>query len=70
MIVRPFTLFALFLSSVVEKYVINGVVDGTGTALRDSSAGLRRIQSGYVRNYALSILLGAVLVVGYYLFKK
>jgi NADH-quinone oxidoreductase subunit L len=69
-IVRPFTLFALFLSSVVEKYVINGVVDGTGTALRDSSAGLRRIQSGYVRNYALSILLGAVLVVGYYLFKK
>jgi NADH-quinone oxidoreductase subunit L len=70
LIVRPFTLLALFLSSIVEKYVINGVVDGTGTTLRDSSAGLRRVQSGYVRNYALSILLGAVLVVGYYVFKK
>lgn len=69
-IVRPITMLGLFLNAVVERYVINGIVDGTAEAVRESSGELRQIQSGYVRNYALSILLGAVLVVGYYVFYR
>ncbi len=69
-IVRPITVVGLFLNSAVERFVINGAVDGSGLALSEWSGNLRRLQSGYVRNYALSILLGAVLVVGYYIFRK
>jgi len=34
--------------------------------LRGISAGLRRLQTGYVRNYALAILIGVVLIILYY----
>ena len=33
--------------------------------VRRDSAWLSRVQSGFVRNYALSIFLGAVIVIGY-----
>ncbi len=69
-VVRPIIVLGLFLSTVVERFVINGLVEGSAAALRDSSRDMRRVQSGYVRNYALSILLGAVLVVGYYVFRR
>jgi hypothetical protein len=32
------------------------------------SGRLRLTETGYARNYALSILLGAVILVGYYVF--
>ncbi|MBY0288679.1 MAG: NADH-quinone oxidoreductase subunit L [Mycobacteriaceae bacterium] len=44
------------------------VVDGAGTGLAAlvsrSSAGLRQLQTGFARSYALSMLAGALLVVG------
>ena len=43
-------------------------VDGAGTGLAAlvsrSSSGLRQLQTGYARSYALSMLAGALLVVG------
>jgi NADH-quinone oxidoreductase subunit L len=69
-VVRPFVLVGLFLNAVVEKFVINGIVDGSALAVRASAGDLRRVQTGYVRNYALSILFGAVLVVFYYVIHK
>jgi NADH-quinone oxidoreductase subunit L len=33
------------------------------------SASMRKIQNGFVRSYALSILLGVVLILGYLIFK-
>jgi hypothetical protein len=33
--------------------------------VRRDSVWLSRLQSGFVRNYALSIFLGAVVVIGY-----
>ena len=47
--------------------VIDGIVNGTATVVGTSAAGLRRIQTGSVRTYAGSVLVGAVLVLGYYL---
>jgi NADH-quinone oxidoreductase subunit L len=49
--------------------VIDGLVNGTATAVAGSAAALRRIQTGSVRTYAGSILVGVVLVLGYYLWR-
>jgi NADH-quinone oxidoreductase subunit L len=47
--------------------VIDGAVNGAGALVRSFAAALRLYQTGYVRNYALSILLGVIFVVGYFL---
>jgi NADH-quinone oxidoreductase subunit L len=49
------------------------VIDGAGNALGHATqawaSGLRRLQSGFVRTYALSILIGAVLMLTYILLR-
>ena len=47
--------------------VIDGAVNGAGALVRSFAATIRLYQTGYVRNYALSILLGVIFVVGYFL---
>ena len=51
----------------VDAQLIDGVVNGTGGAVRSLSGWLRLLQTGSVRTYAASLLLGAVLILGYYL---
>jgi NADH-quinone oxidoreductase subunit L len=43
---------------------VDGLVNGTAAALGGSSGRLRRLQTGFVRSYALSMLGGSVLVIG------
>jgi NADH-quinone oxidoreductase subunit L len=43
---------------------VDGLVNGSAAALGGSSARLRRLQTGFVRSYALSMLGGSVLVIG------
>ena len=45
-----------------DKHVIDGAVNGVGTVVEVSSAKSRTLQTGYVRNYALGILVGAIVV--------
>jgi hypothetical protein len=40
-----------------------------GFAVRGSSAVLRRLQTGSVRAYAMSIFVGVVAIVGYFLWR-
>ncbi|MEJ3653801.1 NADH-quinone oxidoreductase subunit L [Actinomycetes bacterium KLBMP 9759] len=47
----------------VDNRGVDGVVNGTAAALGGSSGRLRRLQTGFVRSYALSMLGGTVLVV-------
>jgi NADH-quinone oxidoreductase subunit L len=61
----PVTAFARFLSDGVDKAGIDGAVNGIATAAREGSGGLRRLQTGLVRNYALGIALGTVLLLLY-----
>ncbi len=49
-----------------DAKVIDGAVDGTGRGVRAAAQRLRRTQSGYVRNYALGIGVGAVLLLGWF----
>ncbi|TDD55870.1 NADH-quinone oxidoreductase subunit L [Nonomuraea terrae] len=47
---------------------IDGVVNGLAAGIGGSSGRLRRIQTGFARTYALSILIGAALLTGALLF--
>ena len=53
----------------VDVGVIDLSVNGVGLGVRGSSTGLRRLQTGSIRAYAASLFLGAVLVLGYYLWR-
>ncbi len=53
-----------------DRYVVDGAVNGVGTVVSRSSGRLRRVQTGFVANYALAIALGAVLIVGVYLIAR
>jgi NADH-quinone oxidoreductase subunit L len=47
--------------------VIDGAANGLG-ALAGRAAGLlRRLQTGYVRNYALALFVGVIVLLGYFL---
>lgn len=48
----------------VDNRGIDGLVNGLAAMIGGTSGRLRRIQTGYVRSYALSILFGAAVVVG------
>jgi NADH-quinone oxidoreductase subunit L len=47
-----------------DKIIIDGAVGGTAAGIGGLSGRLRRTQTGYVRTYALSMLGGAILVIG------
>jgi NADH:ubiquinone oxidoreductase subunit 5 (subunit L)/multisubunit Na+/H+ antiporter MnhA subunit len=49
------------LNRYADQRGIDAFFNGLGTATKDLAAGLRRIQNGFVRSYALSVLLGVVL---------
>ena len=53
------------LDSVIA--LIDGLVNGSGTAVASASRSVRLVQSGLVRGYALLILGGAVAVFAYLL---
>jgi len=52
----------------MDAGVIDGAVNGVGMAIRAGSGTLRRLQTGSVRAYAASLFVGAVLILGYYLY--
>jgi NADH-quinone oxidoreductase subunit L len=49
--------------------VIDGAVNGTAAMVDGGAAVLRRLQTGSVRSYAGSILVGVVIILGYYLWR-
>jgi NADH-quinone oxidoreductase subunit L len=50
-----------------DRTIIDGAVNGVATLVRSSGRGLRTVQSGFVRSYALGISAGVVVVLGYFL---
>jgi NADH-quinone oxidoreductase subunit L len=62
LIARPGTWLARALVY-LDNRGVDGVVNGTAALLGGSSGRLRRLQTGFVRSYALSMLGGGVLVV-------
>ena len=66
-IVEPIQAGARWLWARVDVLIVDGAVNWAGAFVRWDSTWISRVQSGFVRNYALSIFLGVVLVVGYLL---
>jgi NADH-quinone oxidoreductase subunit L len=58
-----------FLWRGMDAGLIDGTVNGVGLAVRGWSAVLRRMQTGSVRAYAMSLFVGALGVLGYYLWR-
>jgi NADH-quinone oxidoreductase subunit L len=67
-IVYPIRDISIFLWKIIDSLVVDGIVNGAGFLVRAISAIIRKIQTGFVQNYALSILFGVVLIIIYCLF--
>jgi NADH-quinone oxidoreductase subunit L len=63
-----FVSFADFLANIIDAQGVDGAVNGAGKVTRSFAGALSRIQTGQVRNYALSIFLGAVVLLVYFLY--
>jgi len=68
--VKPIYHLSGWLARVFDPGVVDGIVNGVATLVASWARGLRRVQTGYVMNYALGILLGAVAVVAYLLARR
>jgi NADH-quinone oxidoreductase subunit L len=61
-IVNPLNQFGGFLKSVIEKSVIDDLVNGVGRLVNYGSRQLRLLQSGQVGNYVLLMVVSMVLI--------
>ncbi|MBI5905874.1 MAG: NADH-quinone oxidoreductase subunit L, partial [Deltaproteobacteria bacterium] len=61
---------SVWLWEMFDALFIDGIVNGVADLTRAAGGRVRRIQAGVVGGYAFSLLLGAVLIVGYILFRS
>jgi NADH:ubiquinone oxidoreductase subunit 5 (subunit L)/multisubunit Na+/H+ antiporter MnhA subunit len=67
-IIRDFFVgFARFTSEVLDANGVDGIVNGAGKVARGLANIIRQSQTGFARNYALSVFLGAVALLAYFL---
>jgi NADH-quinone oxidoreductase subunit L len=66
---RPGRVLSDTLAGPVDRGVIDGAVNGLATVVRVASTHIRKLQTGYVRNYALGLAGGTVLLVAYAIFR-
>ena len=62
-IVNPLHWFAEFLKNTIEKYVIDGAVNGVGKLVGYGSRQFRLLQSGQVGSYILMMVMALVLFI-------
>ena len=60
-----FNRFTRFLSGPIDLGIIDGVSNFLGDGFKELSAQMRKLQTGFVRNYALSIFIGVIFIIGY-----
>ncbi len=65
----PGRAFASFTSRILDGRVIDGAVNGVATLVRQGGSRLRVTQTGYIRNYALGMAAGAVLLLGFFVLR-
>ena len=61
------TRFLAWLSGVLDRYVVDGLVNLVGSVLSEASHGFRRMQTGLIQNYALLMMVGVFAFVSVYL---
>jgi NADH-quinone oxidoreductase subunit L len=68
-IVGGYNLITRLLSIQVDLGVIDGIANGLGTLTQRLAASTRRLQTGYIRNYALAVFVGMVVILSYLIFR-
>jgi NADH-quinone oxidoreductase subunit L len=70
-VVRPFGWFGRFGQQTFERIFVNGtLIGGTSGVVRAGSAAVRALQSGFLRAYAALLIVGAGLVILYFLIQS
>jgi len=64
------TVVSAWFSHLIDKYLVDGLVNLVGAVLEESSFLFRRFQTGLVQNYALVMLFGVFAFVSVYLFVR
>jgi NADH-quinone oxidoreductase subunit L len=62
-LIGGFRAFTDFMALFVDLEIVDASFQGIAEATRWVGSKLRRVQSGYVRNYALSVVLGVIIIV-------
>jgi NADH-quinone oxidoreductase subunit L len=65
-LIRPILWIGRTSSRLIERDVLDGGSREVGRAFVGTSRILRHLQTGYVRNYALAIMLGVLLIIVYF----
>ncbi len=60
---RPSQYLARFSAVVVDGKIIDGAVNGVAHLVKSTGSGVRKLQTGYTRHYALGIIVGTVAIV-------
>jgi NADH-quinone oxidoreductase subunit L len=66
--VGPLIRGSVFLWRIFDDILVDGTVNGVAAVVQGGSQVFRRLQTGNVQSYALSILVGVVLIIGYFIF--
>jgi NADH-quinone oxidoreductase subunit L len=66
-IVQPLARLCRWCAAVVDQEWIDGLVNGVATGCLRVAGILRRLQTGFVMNYALSMLIGVAVLLGFLL---
>ncbi|MBI4314469.1 MAG: NADH-quinone oxidoreductase subunit L [Chloroflexi bacterium] len=65
-----FRRLAGFTAGFVDKGIVDRFFDGLAGFVREAASSLRRLQTGYVRNYALAVLVGVLAILSLFFFLK
>jgi NADH-quinone oxidoreductase subunit L len=63
--VQPSKALASIVANVIDARVVDGAVNALGVGVRRAAQSGRRLQTGFVRSYALGLFLGAIIVLAY-----
>ncbi|HML00629.1 MAG TPA: hypothetical protein VK428_10605, partial [Acidimicrobiales bacterium] len=66
---RPGEALAAFSATVVDTEIIDGAVNSLGRLAAVCASLFRRVQTGFVRQYALGIVVGAVGLLAFMAFR-
>jgi NADH-quinone oxidoreductase subunit L len=68
-IVLPLRRLSEWFATVVDQRVIDGTVNGMGRVTIQIGGSIRKVQNGAIPTYALTIFLGTVILIAYFLFR-
>jgi NADH-quinone oxidoreductase subunit L len=69
-LVQPILALSRWCAETVDAGVIDGAVNGVAAVIVRAAGRLRRYQTGFVMNYALSMLVGVVALLGWFLWPR